>query len=159
MDKAGVVEAFAVAASDPEFRPTIETPIGDIELNATTMAEIRQQPSRICYSVGGTGGFGYMVFDSFDGQCNAYRYTDVHWGRFYARSPEPEIATLILNDKVFAERVYSSSGEQVYSSSFDPYRSQWPINVVMLNHELSDDAVRTFAIASELESYRVQPVK
>jgi hypothetical protein len=145
IDSSDCVYAFAVATTDRKFRPTITTPLGDIRLNKASMASVAE-PTRIHYSTGGTGGFGFIVLEGVDGQFNAYRYTDTHWGHIYG-GENFNLLDITVNGQSILEQT-------AYSRSLDPYRRMWPVNVVMLSHALTEDAIYSFALDTEMESYR-----
>lgn len=145
VDDQGSVQAYALASCDPSFRPKITTPLGDIQLNKTTMAEVTE-PTSIHYSVGGTGGFGYFVMDHVDGQFNAYRYTDATWGQFYWCPSGPDLTEFVNSNW---KRL-----EDGYSSWLDQFREEWVVNAVFLNRGVRIDADYSFVLETEQEAYR-----
>ncbi len=146
VDQMGRVHSFAVVSCEEDFKPTITTPVGNIQLRETSMADVGEL-NRIHYSVGGTGGFGFLVLEGIDGQFNAYRYTDVYWGQIYGLYPESDTANLILPGGALCE-------QSTYSPCVDKYRRAWQVNLVILTRELPEDAVYSFALDTEMEAYR-----
>jgi hypothetical protein len=124
----GSVTAIAVGSCDPKFRGKVPTPMGPIRLNNTTMAEVGQ-PSRVLYSVGGSGGFNYYVLDVLDGQCNAAGYTDTLWGQIYGCCDDSSVRASIR--ALSGSEIGSYSGD--YDPSLDRYRSRWTTNLVVVS--------------------------
>ena len=125
-DGSGSVSAIAVASTADNFRGALSLPIGRIVLNKTTMGQMCS-PSRVVYSVGGSGGFNYYVLDVLDGQCNAARYRDHLWGRIYGPELRDDLREISGGDPLGG---YTGD----YSSSLDAYRNRWPVNVEFISH-------------------------
>lgn len=124
VDFEGRVVGLAVTTCTADFHGAFRTPVGDVVLNKTKMADLGK-PADVGYTVGGSARHGYFVLDLYDGDFNAYGYTDTIAGQFYLCIPGPDIPSIF-------GPIQQASDVTSYKPSLDEHRREWEITAAFI---------------------------